>query len=126
MSSIRLIKYDSLATIRSDIEADAKQLPATTIAGTTHTVTAADLGKLLRFTSASAVTVTLPQASTEDLPDGFFVVIQQAGTGAVILATEGADVLETLGGADRTSGQYAQATIQKITDGTWAAGGALE
>ena len=126
MPSIRLIKYDSLATIRSDIEADAKSIAPVEVAGTSYTITLADLGKLLRFTSDSTVTLTLPETATESIPAGFFVALQQSGTGQVVFAVEGADVLLAVNGADRTSGQYAMATVTRVATDTWAAGGSIE
>jgi hypothetical protein len=62
-------------------------------AGTALTLTAAHHDRVIYFTSGSAITVTLPQASTETLDPGFVCTLIKAGTGDVALATEGDDVL---------------------------------
>lgn len=58
------------------------------IAGTTHTVLASDNGKLLVFTSGSAVTVTVPSG----LGEGFQADIVQAGAGQVSLSASGVTI----------------------------------
>jgi hypothetical protein len=56
--------------------------PVTTVIGTTYTVTAADIGTLLRCTSTSAVTVTVPNDGL--IGEGFDVL--QASTGRVTVS----------------------------------------
>jgi hypothetical protein len=52
--------------------------------GTTYTFVAADDGKVVTFSNASAVAVTLPQA-TGDFDDGWFVYTENVGAGLVTI-----------------------------------------
>lgn len=80
---------------KSDVRAAALDLAVPlltvqTIAGTTYTLLLTDMGNLLRFTSASAVSVTCPA----DLPEGFNVIIKQGGAGSVTLVAASGATLE--------------------------------
>lgn len=52
--------------------------------GTTYTVVTGDLGKLVTFTNASAVAVTLPQAGTA-FPAGWWAEFENRGAGLVTI-----------------------------------------
>lgn len=52
------------------------------VAGTTYTISPSDMGKCIRTTSSSPVTITAPPG----LPDLALFCIRQAGTGLVTLA----------------------------------------
>lgn len=94
--------------------------------GTTYTLTATDEGKIVTLSNASAITLTLPQNSTESLPQGFNCIIRQIGAGQVTVATEGSDTLQSSGGATKLTGQYSEAQIDLPTSGspnTWFMGG---
>ena len=58
----------------------------TTVAGTTYTLSSADVGKWLRFTSGSSVTVTWPDALS--LPVGASVFFWRQGSGSVRVEAE--------------------------------------
>lgn len=77
----------------------------TTQSGTTYTLTAADCGTMVRFTNASAVTVTIPQG----LAVGCNIAIEQAGAGQV--AVNGSAVtpatLHSAHSYTKTSAQWA-------------------
>lgn len=77
-----------------------------TQAGTAYTLTATDAGKLVRFTSASAVTLTI---GTAILP-GQRVDLLRDGAGAVSWTAGGGTVL-AVGGATSINGQYGAATL---------------
>jgi hypothetical protein len=77
-----------------------------TQAGTAYTLTQADAGKLVVFTSASATVLTI---GTTILP-GQRVDILRDGAGNVTWAAGGGTV-QAVGGATSLSGQYAAATI---------------
>ena len=51
------------------------------VSGTTYTVSTTDLAKLVVFNSSSAVTVTLPVASTTGFGSGYFFDVQSIGAG---------------------------------------------
>ena len=87
---------------------DLSALPAKeTVAGTTYTLVSADKGKIKVFTSASAVTVTLPNNLAED----FWCVVVQQGTGQVTFSPASGATLRHVSGHTRTQAQYAQATL---------------
>lgn len=53
--------------------------------GTTYTIVAADRGKLITFSNASAVAVTLPQAGTAGFEAGFWCKVVNLGAGTVTI-----------------------------------------
>ena len=82
------------------------------------TLTLADNGKVLDVdTSAAAVTLTLPQNTTETLPEGFQCVVIQNGANAVTIATEGTDTIRSIGGATGTAEDQAAISIIKTKSG---------
>lgn len=87
-------------------------------AGTTYTLTAADCGKCVIFTSGSAVTCTIPQQSTTTLKQGWFCKIRQEGAGQVTVAVQGSDVVRSIGSATKTRAQYSEAVIDLRTAGS--------
>lgn len=94
--------------------------------GTTYTITATDLGKLLTFDNSAAITVMVPAESSEALPNGFSCLLAWIGEGQVTLEEEDSNVVilspETL--SLRTKG--AQAALVKISGNTWLLEGNLE
>jgi hypothetical protein len=74
--------------------------------GTSYTLKATDIGLLLTFNNASAVTLTVPAG----LPAGFNCTIIQLGTGVVTIKAVGTTINNADGFA-RTGGQYTSATI---------------
>jgi hypothetical protein len=66
-----------------------------------------DLGKILEIDTASAVTLTLPN----DMPQGFFCDVVQAGAGVITFSPESGAVLYNRQGHDETAGQWAVTRI---------------
>lgn len=98
----------------SDFAADAPVV----ISGTTHTLTAVNHSKTLRFTNAAGCTVTLPTDVSEDLQDGFWSELYAEGAGGVSLSTTG---LTLTGSSPNTSiAQNESMVPQKTaTANTW-------
>jgi len=71
-----------------------------------YTLAATDNGTVISFTSASAVTLTIPTG----LPDGFNCMVVQQGTGQVTITGSGL-VPISRNSYTKTIGQYALATI---------------
>lgn len=92
---------------------------------TSRTLTASDAGKVLWFSNGSAVTVTLPQTSTEALPNGFQCVIIQGGAGTVTVQAEGAEGIVSFGSLVDTAGQGAAISVIRQGSGVWWVGGNL-
>lgn len=84
---------------------DPHVAPVVTVAGTTHTVASDDAGKMLRCTSSSATTVTV-----DNLTEGQWVDVMQAGAGTVSVAAGGGWTVEPTGTLDLAA-QWAIATI---------------
>ena len=103
----------------------AKPLVIKEIAGTSYTVTAVDNGKMLKTTNAAAVTITVPEVSTEDLDNGFQVEVQRGGDGVVTIAPEGSDVLNAADDFYDIDVKYGASSIVKESDGVWWMTGAL-
>ncbi len=78
------------------------------IATTSYTLLPADSGRVIEFSSATAVTLTVPT----NLPVGFQVSISQVGTGIVTFAASGGMVINNRWAATATSGQWAKAGIE--------------
>ena len=79
-----------------------------TIGSATYTLSSADLGRILDFTSNTAITLTVPNALTT----GFQVSITQAGTGSITVVGSGGMVVNNRWGGTRTSGRWAKAGIE--------------
>lgn len=90
---------------------DPHVAPVVAVAGTTHTVVAADAGKLLRTESASATTVTV-----DNLTPGQWIDGVQAGVGQVTFAAGGSFTINSRGGSLSTNGQWSPFSI--ICDAT--------
>ncbi|MCB1116787.1 MAG: hypothetical protein KDK71_09990 [Chlamydiia bacterium] len=96
----------------------ASRPAATTQAGTSYTVTSTDEGDLVQFSNSSAVTVTLPADSTEDLPEGFLCHLNQAGTGQLsVVGGSGVTVRYAYSLAARS--QYSSLSVFKVAANTW-------
>jgi len=64
-------------------------------AGTSYTLVAADLGKVIQTTSASAVTITVPPNSSVAFAVGTVVEVVRMGTGSVTVAAGGGVTIPT-------------------------------
>lgn len=93
--------------------------PVNAQTGTTYTIAASDCGKIVTFSNASAVTVTLPQQSTTATSAGFMFRFQNIGAGTVTFVKEGS---ETLSG-NSTGLTGAAGTITRPTTTNWSVAG---
>lgn len=80
--------------------------------GTTYTVLQSDLGKLVTFTNAAAVAVTLPQAVT-NFSTGWFATLSNIGQSVVTITP----TTSTIGGATTFALQPGQ-SVKVVSDGT--------
>jgi hypothetical protein len=71
--------------------------------GTTYTLSASDCGTTIRFTNASAITVT----TLNSLPVGCAIAIEQAGAAQVTIAAGAGATQHSAHGYSKTFGQYA-------------------
>lgn len=70
------------AATQVDFENDLGTVNAQT--GTTYTIVSGDRGKLLTFSNAAAIAVTLPQAGST-FPNGWFIDVQNRGAGTATI-----------------------------------------
>lgn len=103
--------------------ASSATLTVTSQSGTAYTAVLADGGTYIRFTSASAVTFTIPPNSSVAFPTGTKISFEQAAAGTVT-ATAGAGVtISSRGSVFGTAGANAVATLVKVATDTWILSG---
>ena len=78
-----------------------------TVSGTTDTPTSADAGKIVKFTSGSAVTITIN--GSLDLGEGKRIDFVQDGAGQLTFTGSGATIKATPG--SKTRAQYSACTL---------------
>lgn len=94
---------------------------STSSASTTYSLTSADNGRQITFTSSSAVTVTVPTG----LPSRFNVILRQKGTGKVTVTNAVGVTLVNADGQYATAKQYAAIALMPdpdVTDGYFVDG----
>lgn len=88
------------------------------IADTSYTLTSNDAGNLLKFTSDSDITITVPANATAVIPVGSTVTIMQLGNG--IITVQAAAGVQILGVSSLVSrGTYYTITIAKTDTDQW-------
>lgn len=132
--------YDtSISTLTSDVSAldtrldtaesdiDALQLAVgaggtvTTVAGTSYATLATDSGDYIRFTSSTAVTVTIDN----NLTAGQYINFVQDGTGAVSFTPGTGVTLNSVSNNRKLSAQYAWASVICVASGSYRLVGSL-
>jgi hypothetical protein len=125
-TQVRTNRLDQLAqatqpvTFGSNVTASGYRLSAvTTSAATSLTLDSTHNGAILRFTASSAVTITIPTG----LGAAFSCSIIQEGTGQVTITPDAGVTRNAFGGATKTAGQYAVATLIATAANTFILGG---
>jgi hypothetical protein len=93
------------------------------VPGTSYELTVADIGKWLRFTAATEVTVTLGAGSW---PANAAIELQAAGEGQVVVAIDAANLELAASLSPRSSEQFAVFGLKRSAAGKWAMFGMLE
>jgi hypothetical protein len=88
-------------------------------AGTSITPVLADAGTVIRTTSGSAVTFTIPPNASVAYAVGDTITVIQAGAGTATFAAGGGVTINSLSGNLAINGQYAAATATKVSTDTW-------
>lgn len=95
-------------------------------AGTAHTLTGDDMGQLIQFTNAGAVTFTIPSDKTApDIKPGQTVTVVQFGTGKVSFAGAAGVTVNAPGGLLGTSARYAEIWATKLDSNSWIVNGSV-
>lgn len=87
--------------------------------GTTYTLALVDFGSLIEFTSATAVTVTIPPNSSAVFPIGSMIEVCQYGAGKVTVAAGAGVTLLSPGSVLSTASQYSTIRLRKTATDTW-------
>ena len=96
-----------------------------TQAGTAYTAALTDVGKLVNFTSGTAVAFTIPANATVAFAVGDQINIYQAGTAQVTITPAATVTVRSSGAKLKTKDQYSVATCVKIDTNEWIALGNL-
>jgi len=97
-----------------------------TQSGTAVTAALTDVGKLISFTSGTAVAFTIPANATVAFSVGDQINIYQAGTATVTITPAATVTVRSSGAKLKTSDQYSVATCIKIDTNEWIALGNLK
>lgn len=104
------------STVGTTTEASVKE-----ISGTSYTLLEGDSGKVLYFTSGSAVTVTVPSG----LPVGFNVALIQSGAGTVTVAAGGGTTVNSMDALVEIAGQHGAVSLISLSANVFNLSGAL-
>jgi len=83
---------------------------------TAYTITSEDVNKYIQLSHADAITLTVPNNSSDEIAIGSVVTVEQSGAGAI---TATADVGVTLHGNVLSAGQYTILVLIKTSINTW-------
>jgi len=97
-----------------------------TQSGTAVTAALTDVGKLISFTSGTAVAFTIPANATVAFAVGDQINILQAGTATVTITPAATVTVRSSGAKLKTNDQYSLATCIKIDTNEWVAVGNLK
>lgn len=92
---------------------------------TSYVLALADHNKIIVVNSASNLTITLPQTSTVNIPDGFTCRVIRRGSGTVTFAVQGVETLESISSFTKINDQYGEASVLRLTTATWYISGNL-
>lgn len=101
------------------VQGPAGASASSTVSGTSYTLVEADRSKILIFTNASPVTVTVPSG----LSAAFDVMLVQSGAGAVTVSPAGGVTVNAALSATKTAYQYAVATLIPVGTDTFILSG---
>jgi len=97
-----------------------------TQSGTAVTAALTDVGKLISFTSGTAVAFTIPANATVAFSVGDQINIFQAGTATVTITPAATVTIRSSGAKLKTNDQFSVATCLKIDTNEWIAVGNLK
>jgi hypothetical protein len=97
-----------------------------TQAGTAYTAALTDVGRLVSFTSGTAVAFTIPANATVAFSVGDQINIFQAGTATVTITPAATVTVRSSGAKLKTNDQFSVATCLKIDTNEWIAVGNLK
>lgn len=99
--------------------------PVTSQSGTTYTFDIDDENTVVQFTSATAVTATIPPNSSVAFNVGCFIELHQGSSGTVTIAAGSGVTLESYNNLTDLAGQGAVAGLRKVATDAWRLTGAI-
>lgn len=93
--------------------------------GTSYTLQDTDINSIVRFTSNSAITVTVPSDSAETIAIGQTIVVRPVGDGQITIAPDTGVTLESEIGL-KSRAKYTYISLTKEAANTWGVSGGLE
>ena len=90
------------------------------ISSLTYTLSASDSGTIISYNNGSNSTVTIP---SNVLSVGSEIEFIQLGAGKLVFSAAVGVTLYGLGGANKTSAQYAAATLRQLSTNVWILAG---
>ena len=115
-STLRLFFTDLVNTVNNGVIGDLSVQPVET--GTARTLTASDQNSIISFTSSSAITVTLPVNTSEELNNGFQVRLDRDGTGTLTVVAQGGATVNSAAGLTARV-RYSSVTIVKTANNVY-------
>ena len=97
-----------------------------TQAGTAYTAALTDVGKLINFTSGTAVVFTIPAATAVAFAVGDQINIYQGGSANATITPAATVTIRSSGAKLKTNDQFSVATCIKIDTNEWIAVGNLK
>ncbi len=88
-------------------------------ATTARTLTVADGGCAIEFSSGSAIAVTVPNDNAERFRDGSIVLLEATGAGTITVSGAAGVTIHSSGGLVASSGQYAVLALRKKRANIW-------
>lgn len=90
-----------------------------TQAGTSYTAVLDDANSYILFTSATAVTFTIPPNVDVAFPVGTVISVEQDGAGAITITPGAGVTINSRGSFYNTAGAYAVAQVKQVAADTW-------
>ena len=115
-STLRLFFTELINTVNNGVIGDLSVQPVET--GTARTLTASDQNSIISFTSSSAITVTLPVNTSEELNNGFQVRLDRDGTGTLTVVAQGGATVNSAAGLTARV-RYSSVTIVKTANNVY-------
>lgn len=100
-------------------------LVVTSQSGTAYSLTMTDIYGYIRFTSGSAVTVTVTAQATVAWPANVTIACERSGAGTVTFAPDTGVTINKVSSTLAISGQYGVAQLVRTASDTWTLFGAL-
>lgn len=114
-----------IAIEHGSVDLSTFNTPPVLKANTAHTLTIDDIGGLLQFTNAGAVTLTIPLSKSLVVPIGATATLVQDGTGKVTIAGAAGVTVNGPGGLLGTSARYAEIWATKVDTDRWIVAGSV-